>query len=91
MTDHNCNQVEKIISMWKDIEALQTNHKDVMDVINEIRGDVKELKKYIFEWGMDSKYASKSSVNRLWTIVWGVVWFCAAYFGTVLFAKLFKW
>jgi hypothetical protein len=44
-----------------------------MEMMKEIKDDVKEIKKYIFEGWMDNKYARKESVARLWTIVRSVI------------------
>ena len=58
---HTCNQVESIISNSKDIETLQNYRKEDMAIIQEVRDDVKDIKKYLTE-EIPNKYATKEEV-----------------------------
>lgn len=85
-----CIQSTEITGIKKDIWFLQDNHGAVMEVIKEIKEDVKDIKKYIFEGGLDGKYARKESVSRLWNFVWAIIWTVATVIGTYLLSKVLK-
>lgn len=57
------------------ITALEVNQNNLMKEISEIKADVKELLAK-FE-NLDNKYATKSSVNRIWVIIWSIIGFFA--------------
>jgi len=43
----------------KVIDNLVFNQDKFMEILNEVRGDVKEIKKFIFEWWMAKNYITK--------------------------------
>jgi hypothetical protein len=61
---HTCYQVESLVSNSKDIEALQNYRKEDMAIIQEVRDDVKDIKKYLTE-ELPNKYATKEEVAIL--------------------------
>lgn len=80
MTDP-CTQQEKISN-------LQSNQNVFMEILKEVKNDVKDIKKYLFEWWLEDNYAKKTSVNRLRTIVWSIIWFFFLAFGAVVIAMV---
>jgi len=47
----------------KNIFDLQNKHNNLMEILTEVRDDVKEIKKYIFEWPMEDKFKKKNTFN----------------------------
>lgn len=70
------NMAKEICEVKESIKWLGTsiavNHKMVMDKFD----------------GLDTKYATKSSVNRIWVIIWSIIWFFAAAWWTMLIQKV---
>jgi hypothetical protein len=44
-----CVQSESIATIKAEVSFLKQNHQDSMEMMKEIKDDVKEIKKYIFE------------------------------------------
>lgn len=61
---HTCNQVESIISNTKDIETLKLYRQEDMKIMQEVRADVKDIKKYLTD-EIPNKYATKDEVSEL--------------------------
>ena len=78
-----CEQVENI-------QNLKANQSLFMEILKEVKGDVKDIKKYLFEGWLENNYAKRSSVNRLWIIVWSVIWFVFTALWAVAFTSLLK-
>lgn len=55
------------------ITTLEANNKNVMDLLKNTNEKVEKIYEFIFEWGMEKKYAKKDSVDRLWKIVWSII------------------
>ena len=101
MVDYPCSQLQQITeTKWK-VSFLEQNHLDVMEEIKGMKKDMKdwfnmvnisinEIKRYMFEGGMDDKYAKRKSVDRLWTIVWSVIGFISLWVGGALLSQIFK-
>ena len=51
-----CNQSDRITT-------LENNDTKIMEILTEVRDDVKDIKKFIFEWPMDDKYVSKEKFD----------------------------
>lgn len=49
-----CSQADRI-------KTLELNQEKVMDILTEVREDVKDIKKYLFEWPMEDKFVSKQT------------------------------
>jgi len=81
------------------VEVLQSKFENMTEQLCELKEDVKSLgvsiavnQKIIMDKfdNIDSKYATKLSVNRLWIIVWSVIWFVFTALGAVAFTSLLK-
>lgn len=90
MTDHPCSQTQTI-------SDLKTNQAVFMEKLNTIWEEQKKqwvllasIHSFMFEGGMDNKYAKKQSVDRLWTIVWGIIGLFFTGAGVVLINKIFQ-
>lgn len=73
----------------QEIANLKSNQWLFMEILKEVKEDVKDIKTYLYE-KMPEHYASKSSVNRLWAIVWAVIWFVFLAVWWALFGIIFK-
>ena len=51
-----CTQTDRITT-------LENNDTKIMEILTEMRGDVKDIKKYLFEWPMDDKFVSKEKFD----------------------------
>lgn len=85
-----CIQASEIAIIKTQVWFLQQNHIDSMEMMKEIKDDVKEIKKYIFEGGMDSKYASKETVDKhdviLGRVTWALIsWLVTMVIGLIIF------
>lgn len=49
-----CSQADRI-------KTLELNQEKVMEILTEVREDVKDIKKYLFEWPMEDKFVSKQT------------------------------
>jgi hypothetical protein len=81
--NHKCTQE------WK-IKTLEINQVNFMEILKEVKDDVKDIKRYLFEWWLEQNYAKKESVQRLWIIVWSVVWFVFTALWTAIMVLLFN-
>ena len=79
--DHSCNQ-------WDRIATLETNQSNFMEILKEVKDDVKDIKKYLFEWWLEEHYAKRDSVKRLWAIVWWVISFVFIALGWIVIAMI---
>lgn len=59
-----CEQTQAIKELEKWQAALEFNQKKFMEMLVEVRDDVKEMKKFIFEWGMAKNYVTKEMFDK---------------------------
>jgi hypothetical protein len=83
MVKHICTQE------WK-INTLENNQHNFMEILKEVKEDVKDIKKYLFEWWLEWNYAKRTSVDKLWIIVWAIIWFVFTALGTSIMLLLIK-
>jgi len=92
-----CTQEKRIDEIQKSLhesdkrDVLQTNEIAMLkDWINKIdlKVDKIDIKLDKFINTLDKEYAKKSSVNRLWTIVWSIVAFVFTSLGIVIVAMV---
>lgn len=58
-----CLQTETIKKLEITQARLSDNYDKVMEILTEVRDDVKDMKKYLFEWWMKNDYVSKEEFN----------------------------
>ena len=83
MPKHICTQ-------WEKIQSLELNQHNFMEILKEVKDDVKEIKRYLFEWWLEWNYAKRTSVDKLWIIVWSIIWFVFTALGTAIMVLLLK-
>jgi len=71
--------------------ALETDKENMVKTLNNINEKVDKIYSYIFEWGMADQYAKKTSVDRLWVIVWSIIWFVGVWVWGALLSKVIVW
>lgn len=59
-----CEQTQTIKELEISQARLSDNQKQFMEMLVEVRDDVKEMKKFIFEWGMATNYVTKEMFNK---------------------------
>lgn len=59
-----CEQTQTIKELEISQARLSDNQKQFMEMLVEVRDDVKEMKKFIFEWGMANNYVTKEMFNK---------------------------
>lgn len=59
-----CEQTQTIKTLEKWQAALEFNQAKFMEMLVEVRDDVKEMKKFIFEGGMAKNYVTKEMFDK---------------------------
>lgn len=59
-----CEQTQTIKELEKWQATLEFNQKKFMEMLTEVREDVKEIKKFIFEWGMAKNYVTREMFDK---------------------------
>lgn len=55
VSKHICTQESKI-------SDLSNKQETFMDIMKEVKWDVKDIKKYLFEWWLEKKYSTKEEM-----------------------------
>ncbi len=78
-------EIEKAILLsQEDRKNMKQDMNELKDSMNEFRSEFKQ-----FTQSLDNRYAKKSSVDKLWSIVWAVIGFFFVWAGGAILSLIF--
>lgn len=85
ITNKQLLEIEKAILLsQEDRKNMKKDMEEIKDAMNEFRSEFKQ-----FTESLDNRYAKKSSVDKLWSIVWAVIGFFFVGAGGAILSLIF--